>query len=87
MVSSLSQKRNVSNHEPFYQDSSDEGDTIEQDCLSGRIATLVFGASVGIALHNENREGMSLLSRIGGCSRFQSSGYICLESSDNFIGI
>ena len=28
-----------------------------------------------------------MLSRSGGGSRFYSSGYICLESSKNFIGI
>ena len=46
----------------------------------------MFGKSVEV-LHNENRKAMPVLSRSGGSSRFYSSGYICLESSKNFIGI
>ena len=30
---------------------------------------------------------MPVLSRSGGIWRFYSSGYICLESSNNYIGI
>ena len=44
--------------------------TLQSDiCLSGKIATLVFGESVEI-LHNENRKGMSVLLRSGGCLHF-----------------
>ena len=46
----------------------------------------MFGKSVEV-LHNENRKAMPVLSRSGGSSRFYSSGYICLESSKNFIRI
>ena len=56
-----------------------------ETCLTGKIATLVLGASVEIA--PQRKQGMSALSRSGGGARFKSSGYIWPESSNNFDGI
>ena len=41
-------ERSISNHKRFFQDSSDEGDAMlwSDTCLTGKIATLAFGASV-----------------------------------------
>ena len=40
-------ERSICNHEGFYQDSKVM--LLSETCLTGKIATLVFGASVGIA--------------------------------------
>ena len=44
-------ERSISNNKGFFQDSSDEGDTMlwSETCLTRKAATLAFGASVGIA--------------------------------------
>ena len=44
-------QKSISNHKGFFQESSDEGEYgVRQESLTGKIAILAFGASVGIAL-------------------------------------
>ena len=57
-----------------------------ETCLRGKIATLVFGANVGIAPQLKQKRNSCAGKK---WRRFAVLffGYICLEPSNNFVGI
>ena len=83
-------EKSIFNHEGFYQDSSDEGDAIEQDMLDRKDCNpSVWCKCRNCSTMKTEKECLCCqeVEAVRFNVRFKSSGYICPESSNNFSGI
>ena len=76
-------ERSISNHKRFFQDSSGEGDAMlwSDTCLTGKIATLAFGASVWLAPLWKQKRNVGTVKKWRRFSKFNLQGIFVLSQA------